>query len=177
MLFATSSAEIRFRMSESNTRTFKERGEELQQRRRATNQAKRGVDYPMSDPSVRVKSITTCNERFGCDNPSQNEDVKRRIQETCLKRFGVRSVFQRPDVRAAVISKEVVAKRHLTMKKNGSYRKSKPEDSAYEILCKQFGTDNVDRNVVVNDRWPIDFYVRTIETYIQVDGVYWHRLY
>ena len=31
------------------------------------------------------------------------------------------------------------------------------------------------RQYVVH-RWPIDFYIKSIDTYVQLDGVYWHGL-
>lgn len=71
---------------------------------------------------------------------------------------------------------EACAKRHQTMKVNGTYRKSSVEDALYEYLCDKHGVEQVVRNVWVNDKWPIDFYVKEIDTYVQLDGVYWHGL-
>ena len=71
---------------------------------------------------------------------------------------------------------EACAKRHQTMKANGTYRKSSVEDALYEHLCCVYGVDQVIRHVWMNDRWPIDFYVKSTNTYIQLDGVYWHGL-
>lgn len=71
---------------------------------------------------------------------------------------------------------EACIKRHETMKRNGTYRKSSVEDQVYDYLCSTFGDDQVERNVMINDKWPIDFYVKSIDTYIQLDGVYWHGL-
>ena len=72
---------------------------------------------------------------------------------------------------------ETLRKRHETMKANGSYRRcsSRAENAFYEELCCLFGSDDVERAVHVN-RWLIDFYVCSIDTYIQFDGVYWHGL-
>lgn len=63
-------------------------------------------------------------------------------------------------------------KAHNTMKRNGTYSKSKPEDMLYSVLCEMFGNENIVRQHVVY-KWPIDFYVKTIDTYIQYDS-YWH---
>lgn len=68
------------------------------------------------------------------------------------------------------------AKRHQTMKRNGTYKKSSIEERLYEYLCATYGVDDVGRNVLINDRWPIDFHVKSIDTYVQLDGVYWHGL-
>lgn len=73
-------------------------------------------------------------------------------------------------------SVEACAKRHQTMKRNGTYQKSLPEDALYVYLCEKHGYQNVERNAWVNDRWPIDFYIKDIDTYVQLDGVYWHGL-
>lgn len=71
---------------------------------------------------------------------------------------------------------EACVKRHKTMKKNNSYRKSSPEDRMFEYLIEKFGEYDVTRNELVNSKWPIDFYIKSIDLYVQLDGVYWHGL-
>lgn len=61
------------------------------------------------------------------------------------------------------------------MKRNGTYGKSKREDEFYATLVEALGEDDVQRQVTVNG-WPIDFYARSLDTYIQFDGTYWHGL-
>lgn len=101
------------------------------------------------------------------------DSVKRTIQF----RYGVQNSFQLEKTRHNCNSIESHTKRHATMKRNGSYRKSKPEDELYEKLCAEHDTENVQRQVpVTGTRWLIDFYVKSIDTYIQFDGVYWHGL-
>jgi len=58
------------------------------------------------------------------------------------------------------------------MKRNGTYRTSKPEDRLYQVLCEMFDIDDVDRQTLVY-KWPIDFYAKSIDTYVQYDS-YWH---
>jgi len=61
------------------------------------------------------------------------------------------------------------------MKRNGTYKKSTPEDALHELLVVKFG--HVDRQVAIpGKRWLIDFYVPSIDTYVQFDGAYWHGL-
>jgi len=63
------------------------------------------------------------------------------------------------------------------MKRNKTYKKSSSEDHCYDLLCGHFGQDDVERQVIIpGTRWLIDFYVRSIDTYVQFDGVYWHGL-
>jgi very-short-patch-repair endonuclease len=52
---------------------------------------------------------------------------------------------------------------------------SKPEDDCHTLLVEIFGSENIERQAPVY-KWPIDFYVSSIDTYIQLDGVYWHGL-
>lgn len=64
-------------------------------------------------------------------------------------------------------------KRHRTNELKGSKLwNSRPEDELHEILCNEFGQENVRRQRWKNN-WPIDFYVKSIDTYIQYDS-YWH---
>lgn len=63
------------------------------------------------------------------------------------------------------------------MKFRGSYGKSKIEDAYYVKLCETYGIDNVERQVTPEGtHWPIDFYIKSIDAWIQFDGVYWHGL-
>ena len=92
-------------------------------------------------------------------------------------------IGSRPEVRAkrsatlkrlyAEHGDEIKAKEHATKKKNGSYAKSKGEDKLHEFLCEKFGIDNIDRPVRVNG-WSIDFYIKSIDTYVQFDGKFYH---
>jgi hypothetical protein len=63
------------------------------------------------------------------------------------------------------------------MQANSTYRKSGPEDRLYDTLCNVYESDNVVRQVAVpGTKWLIDFYIRSIDTYVQLDGAYWHGL-
>jgi hypothetical protein len=63
------------------------------------------------------------------------------------------------------------------MKQRGTYVGSSVEDVFYQFLCDQFGKHDVDRQITIpKTKWAIDFYVRSIDTYVQLDGVYWHGL-
>lgn len=47
----------------------------------------------------------------------------------------------------------------------------------YERLLEYFTSDDIVRQKrVTGSRQPIDFYVKSIDTYVQFDGVYWHEL-
>ena len=43
------------------------------------------------------------------------------------------------------------------------------------MLQQKFGHDNVVHHVCI-DGFRIDFYVKSIATYVQLDGIYWHGL-
>jgi hypothetical protein len=53
---------------------------------------------------------------------------------------------------------------------------SKIEEFLKLILIETFGAGNVEQQVKINNRWTVDFYVKSIDAYIQLDGVYWHGL-
>lgn len=43
------------------------------------------------------------------------------------------------------------------------------------MLCDIFGVDDVVRQVYIIRQW-IDFYIKSLDLYLQLDGVYWHGL-
>lgn len=102
-------------------------------------------------------------------------EVIARRKAVTKERYGVESMLMLPEVRALANTPEKCRQRHETMKRNGSYFNSRSEDAFYGWLVGRFGEDDVERQVVVS-KWPIDFHVKSIDTYVQFDGEYWHGL-
>lgn len=130
-----------------------------------------------ADGNTAKKYKETSLKNYNVDHASQSEVVQKRMQTTCLERYGVKSTLLLPETvrkaRIASVTEEASQKRHATMKRNGTYRTSKPEERCFELLTSMF--QNVERQKRIK-RWAIDFYVRDINTYIQFDGSYWHGL-
>jgi len=93
-----------------------------------------------------------------------------------MEKYGSKSALGSEEVRSKFNQQEISQKKHETRKKNNSFKKSGPEDKCYEKLCEEFGKENICRQVLMNDRWPIDFYIPSIDLCIQFDGLYWHGL-
>lgn len=136
-----------------------------------------GVTSPAKCEAIKQRMMKTNISKRGVAWPTQNSNVIQKQVATNLSRYGVKNVFQLAHVKQKANSVNACMKRHETMKRNGTYRKSRSEDRFYEFLCLNFGNDNVVRQVPIeNTRWAIDFYVRSIDTYIQFDGAFWHGL-
>jgi len=167
----------------------------------ATMRRKYGDDY-QAKISAKIQSSTspdkrrartlkarkTIFERYGVNSAVEiphviraresyqiTPDVIAKRKATTFKRFGVESVLSLERVHALANTPNACHKRHATMRDNGSYFTSKPENNFYEFLCEKFGKDNVIRQFEINS-WPIDFYVKSIDMYVQFDGEYWHGL-
>jgi len=106
-------------------------------------------------------------QKYGVENVSQLNFVKEKKKKTVFSHYGVDHQWK---------NKEIREKIHETMKINGTYGKSsKGEMQLLEIFQKIFGFDNVQHLTTVNGR-EVDFYLDSINTYVQFDGVYWHGL-
>jgi len=72
--------------------------------------------------------------------------------------------------------KEINRKRHSTMKANGSYSKSNQEDLIYDLLCEKFGSDDIVRQYE-SKLYPFkcDFYVKSLDLYIEYNGHWTHN--
>jgi hypothetical protein len=148
--------------------------DEARAKARATCVAHLGVENPMQSEEVRVGMRKRCLEKRGVEHHWQLDDVKEKRKQTWVDHYGVDNPFKAREVIDKFDRDSMVAKALETMKRNNSYRKSAPEDAIYTILCDHFGVDDVERQKTMNFRWPIDFYVRSIDTYVQYDGKYWH---
>lgn len=115
-------------------------------------QARLGVPYPQQSAAVRAKSVETCMKRYGVENVQQVAEIKQRSCDTFLLRLEKRQ-------------------KHL-----GVWT-SKAENAFHAWLLTRFAADDVVRQKrALDSRRPIDFWIRSIDTYIQFDGVYWHGL-
>jgi len=160
---------------------------EIQQRKEQTNIKKYGHKSPAGNPAIRQKSLNTNMQRYGTqfpqkiteikkkivktnitkygvDNPAKSSEVKEKIKQTCIKRYGVEYSLQ---------SSEVREKGYETSKKNNSFSKSKEEESFLKYL-KIF-----DDKLIPHVKHPvlghnIDYYLPTLDLWVQYDGVYWH---
>lgn len=152
----------------------------------ATNIEKYGCENVFAASEIKNKIQETCVERYGVKHAPSSSIVKTKIRKTVRERYGCDAFLSlpearlkgvakaaTPEVRAAIDWQSLVAKQHATKKANGTFLRSKIEDRFFEHLIDRFG--EVKRAVMVNG-WEIDFYIPSIDTYVQFDGVYWHGL-
>lgn len=94
-----------------------------------------------------------------------------------VDRYGVSHALQSTDIKAGMDFHAAWEKRHERAKAEKGYgtRTSKEEGRFYEELVRLYGKENVERHVLMNGH-SIDFYVKSIDTYVQFDGLYWHGL-
>jgi hypothetical protein len=130
-------------------------------------------DSSFSDPMTKEKIKQVKYDKYGPLGSDARKEIAVKTKETMLKRYGGKSSFSAPLLRHKFDFAKMAKKRHETMKASGVYKTSKEEDTFFEFL-KRFG--HIERNVVVKNVWPIDFYILDNDVYVQFDGVYWHGL-
>ncbi len=94
-------------------------------------------------------------------------------------RYGTEHPRQSEAVKAKVDFRAVWKKAHETKKRNGTYARSRQEDFLHAVLVELLGHDDVVRAVPVEHGsgvWHIDLKILSLDTYVQLDGVYWHGL-
>lgn len=145
---------------------FASMSNEIKELTKRTCLKKYGVEHHMFVEEIREKVKNTLLRKYGVENPGQSSKFKEKMKKTCVERYGVENPSQ---------SKMIRDKIHETMKRNGSYNKSKGEEEFYDLLCEMFDEEDIERQVKLNSS-RIDFYLSSIDTYIEFDGVYWHGL-
>lgn len=142
---------------------------------RKTSLERYGTEHPKQSSIVKEKTIATNRERYGRDHYMGSDEFLEKTKTTNQRNLGVDWPCQHPDYQKEknIDWEQARVKRHETMKKNGSFKKSEPEDIMYEQLCDELGEDDIQRQIMMNSRWPIDFYIRSLDVYVQYDS-YWH---
>ena len=152
--------------------------ESVKEKSRQTCVVKYGVEYPMQNENIMAKRMETSMKRYGTAFPFEREDIRQKAAVTNIELFGFAVPIHSPKIREATDWSEQKAKEHETKKRNGTYTKqsSCEEERMYELLCERFGANDITRNRLMNNLWSIDFYITSIDTFIQYDGVYGHGL-
>jgi hypothetical protein len=122
-------------------------GETIDEKKKATNKERYGADYAFIAPDVaKASGIRAWSDA------SRKKRVK-----TLMERYGVEVATLVPSVRRAA---------------NMTFR-TKPEIALHALLRSIFAEDDIETWVIVFNK-SIDFYVKSIDTYIEMDGTYWH---
>lgn len=123
---------------------------------------KHGVEWPSQSREVREKAKKTFVERYGVDCPSKSEIVREKSRLTCLKKYGVDNPM-----------KSDVVKSRIDW--GSPHFHSKVEDRLVSVVEERYGKDDVKRSKWVYGH-PVDAYVESVDTIVELDGEYWHGL-
>ena len=145
---------------------------EIQQKRLDTCERLFGGRAPMSSRDVQEKTAKTNEERYG-GHFSKNPDVKQKKRDTCLRKYGVDSFSKTSEFKDGIDWQDLTRRGFETRKKAGIAKISKIERAFGDFLKKYF--DLVETQVEINNWW-MDFFIPSINTYVQFDGDYWHGL-
>ena len=162
---------------------------EIRERAKQTSRERYGTDFPSQSQCVRDQTRETCMERYGVSVTSKADCVKKKMRDTNMERYGGPAPMCSEQVQKKAQetwlsiygvdhpSKDptIFAKILETTRLNRKYYRSKPEDACHEMLCELFGEEDIIRQKHLH-RWPIDFYIKSQDCYLQLDGVYWHGL-
>ena len=118
----------------------------------------------MINKSPEAKKATYNKYRKSLDNIP--EDIKSRYiaqKEATKRAYTDEQKYQR------------VFRMVQSKKKNNSFSTSGPEERLYNILCNEFDPGDIDRQHI-DDKYPYacDFYIRSINLYIELNGFYVH---
>jgi very-short-patch-repair endonuclease len=114
-----------------------------------------------------------CLQQYGVESRLEAKEILEKIKQTCLEKYG-KETFVGSDVHKSKLDYDAIAQKAWKTKiKNGTCSKSKIEERIAQIL----DSNNIkyERQVPKIKQW-IDFYLISMDLYIQIDGVYWHGL-
>ena len=136
------------------------------------------------------KFKNTCREKYGCNAPAQNKEIREKQVKTSFERYG--GYFNKEQVSKTVQEKygvewftqtdiikeknntiEAREKQYNTKKKNRSFNSSKKEKECFNLISKIYP------DVITqyrSEKYPFncDFYIPSIDTYIEYNGSWTH---
>lgn len=128
------------------------------------------VEYQLQSRDMKLWQSNlkrTIQKRYGVDNVSSLDWIKQKKVETTRTHYGVDNPQQHPEIKRRTLETHAL---------NNVHWMSKPEKKFRVLLEAEFGKDDVLVQQLVERKWSIDFYVKSIDTWVSFDGVYWHGL-
>lgn len=118
-------------------------------------------------------------QKYGVDDANKSDIVKAHKVEAFERKYGkgVRTSFQTLQFKQHMkdVNEQRKQKEFETKRKNGTFNASKPEEECYEMICKQFGKDDVIRQYH-SGKYPFncDFYIKSRDLYIECNFSWTH---
>ena len=111
------------------------------------------------------------DEKFGKDNYMNRELAKK----TMIERHGVPFPMMSSESRSKINFEEVHRKANETKRLHGTFNTSRLEEDAFQLLVLRFGNDDIIRQHKTEE-YPFycDFYVKSIDTYIECNFHWTH---
>ena len=136
---------------------------------------KYGVDNYSKTIEFKSKIKETCQQRYDVDNIFSIEKVKRKIRDKVKEHTGYEYAINQPYVIEKTHSKECISKQQNTKRKNHTFNSSKQEDILYSKLLEVYSKEDIIRQYK-SDNYPFccDFYIKSIDTYIELQGMWTH---
>lgn len=153
----------------------------VQETSKKNNLKKYGVEQVLSLPIMHAPEIIqkvkeTNIKKYGATCYLHSEEGAKKTKITNINKYGFEYPIQNESIKSKINFKLTHQKSKKTRIKNKTYTKSNLENKFHMFLCELFDSANIIRQTLING-WAIDFYIKSINKYIQFDGVYWHGLY
>lgn len=134
--------------------------------------------------SSNRKYIETMQHRHGVASPLQSPVIRKKSEETLAKKHGVPNALSRGSpFRPSSEDLSVAGQKGYAVvvaKPEGQWILSRPEKELVQFLKNHFGENDIDCQVPVKREgkraWLIDARIKSLNVYVQLDGIFWHGL-
>lgn len=123
------------------------------------------------------KFTANCLEKYGVKSHLEVPEILNKIRATCLEKYGQETFAGSEAHKSKLDYQEIVKKAWKTKLKNKKLKNisSKQEEEMYSLLCEEFGSKDVVRGQKILNQF-VDFYIKSLDVYVQIDSIYWHGL-
>jgi len=134
-----------------------------------------GCTGSFASKEISSRARQTMLDQYGTSFPQKLDEVKQKMKQTNVEKWGHECSIHSLKIAPHIDRVEQVRKTFETKRASGTLYSSKPEDRVKIALQEYWGVENVKIHPWFN-KWLLDFYLHTISTYVQVDGMYWHGI-
>jgi len=120
---------------------------------------------------INKKFVETNILRYGVEIAINNSEIRNRAKQTILQKYGVDNVFKSKEIQRQI-------RQTIIDNENANISKRSKNEMSFEndFLSRFFDKNDIEIQKYAFERWPIDFYIKSCNLYIQIDGMHWHGL-
>lgn len=124
-----------------------------------------------------TQQMLSVRKKLDKDGLNSYQRAFSKAKQTCIDKYGVDNYAKTKDFQDFIKEhqEEIQSKIYSTKKRNNTFTTSEPEEKVYQLLLTKFSKEDIERQYKSkNYPYACDFYIKSLDLYIEYNGTWTH---